>query len=186
MRAVLLDALLRVVGSIPDEFHPIVSQIAQPVSEVDVREPGAPSDGQELLEPSRVDEDEDQDGDENDPVDDLGAECRRVLRLKGIEEAPVPVVQQLQHVDDEDVHGEDQGEDQPPEPPLADREAETGYANRDAILREPVGLRERPELGEEAARCGEPQQELVDHRVPRSGFGAFFAFHAGALQMNFA
>ena len=61
-----------------------------------------------------------------------------------------------------------------------------GTRNRDAILREPIGLRERPELGEEAARRGEPQEELVDHRVPRSGIGAFFALHAGALQMNLA
>ena len=66
---VLLDPLLRIVGSVADQLHPVVYALAQPVADVDAGQPPAPADRQVLAEPKTIyghyDVDEDEPGTRN-------------------------------------------------------------------------------------------------------------------------
>ena len=115
---VLLDPLLRIVGGVADQFHPIVGAVAQPGFLERGGEPASPPYGEELPQPDLIDRHDDVDKGENHPVFEGREERPLILVLQGVEEPGVPGVEELGQVDREHVERDDDHEQSAREPLL--------------------------------------------------------------------
>ena len=92
-----------------------------------------------------------------------------VLVLQRVEEARIPGVDELRHVDGEDAQGDDEREQGAGDPGFLHQDGAPEQSDRLALLGEPIGLRQHPQLGEEGVGVGDTGEEAVDHGGPWGG-----------------
>ena len=127
---VVRDALIRIVDAAVDELQPIVGAVLEPAHEEVLVQPGAPLDEQHLLQVEPVDAGDDPEHRQVGEAPELLEEFGLVLFLQRVVEILVPGIElhgQVHHPERQPDHGD--GEEQ-------------AFV---ALLRDPVGLRQRPE-----------------------------------------
>ena len=132
------DALVRVIGLMRHELHPIVGAIGQPGAEVAVVQPASPADLEHLVEIGLVNGKQDEDADQPRDAEQLPAKGHEVLVLEGAVEGVVPLIQENREVD----HAEREEHDGEQEPP-----------RRPSVLREPVRADHGPCVGKRSAQA---------------------------------
>jgi hypothetical protein len=121
-----------------------------------VGEPVSPPDLQHLLQVCLIHGNNDENGSINAEPEQLIAEGREILRLKGVIEYGVPLIEQDADVDRAQIENDDGGEDRPGPP---------------ALLRPPIRTANLPKLTREIFHFQQTLQARIGRRVDTGGKG---------------
>src|SRR5262245_7004289 len=133
---VLCDALIRIVGSVAAQLHPIMLCAGKPPLQRSRREPAPPADLQPLIEIELINGEHDVDCREDAKVSELIDELVPVLVLQRIIKGVVPRIEKNVNSHDRQFDSDHRGEENSPCPTILGKEIGAGNSPHDAKRRE--------------------------------------------------